>query len=85
MTFYDVLCRSTQDFYRVCFSMGVLDTNGRQGIPRGSIALIFQDITRNMQQKLSDREALKRPFRRKSPKKGSKERASFAPLGDASG
>lgn len=61
--------------------MGVLDTNGRKGIPRGSIALIFQDITRNMQQKLLDREALKRPFRRKSPKKGSKERLSFSCLG----
>ncbi|CAL1135679.1 unnamed protein product [Cladocopium goreaui] len=65
---------SENDFYRVCFSMDVLDTNGRHGIPRGQIALIFQDILRNMSQKLSDREALKKPFRRKdkSPKKGSK-------------
>ena len=33
----------SQDFYRVCFSMGVLDTNGFKGIPRGEIALIFQE------------------------------------------
>eukprot|EP00437_Effrenium_voratum_P020722 CAMPEP_0181445090 /NCGR_PEP_ID=MMETSP1110-20121109/25409_1 /TAXON_ID=174948 /ORGANISM="Symbiodinium sp., Strain CCMP421" /LENGTH=497 /DNA_ID=CAMNT_0023569125 /DNA_START=37 /DNA_END=1530 /DNA_ORIENTATION=- len=63
------------DFYRVCFSMGVLDTNGFKGIPRGEIALIFQDICRSLNQKLADRDALKRPFRvrkDRSPKKGSK-------------
>ena len=77
---------SENDFYRVCFSMDVLDTNGRNGIPRGQIALIFQDILRNMSQKLSDREALKRPFRRKdkSPKKGSKDKSGLTPLSPSS-
>ena len=33
-----------EDFYRVCYSMDVLDTNGRKGIPRGQIALLFQEL-----------------------------------------
>lgn len=73
---------SENDFYRVCFSMDVLDTNGRTGIPRGQIALLFQDILRNMQQKLADREALKKPYRSrkdKSPKKGSKGSSGATP------
>lgn len=38
----------SEDFYRVCFSMDVLDTNGRTGIPRGQIALLFQAVSRRV-------------------------------------
>ncbi|CAE7501876.1 unnamed protein product, partial [Symbiodinium pilosum] len=57
------------DFYRVCYSMGVLDTNGRKGIPRGQIALLFQELSRTLFQKLAERDNRKHPYRaRKDPR-----------------
>mmetsp|Transcript_36822 Transcript_36822/g.85078 ORF Transcript_36822/g.85078 Transcript_36822/m.85078 type:complete len:492 (-) Transcript_36822:42-1517(-) len=52
------------DFYRVCYSMDVLDTKeGKRGIPRGQIAILFQELSRGLPQKLLERELRKYPYR----------------------
>lgn len=69
------------DFYRVCYSMDVLDTNGRKGIPRGQIALLFQELSRTLQQKLAERDNRKHPYRARKDTRASpeKKRVDHAP------
>jgi len=45
---------SCNDFSRLIFSMGLLDATGKEGIPSGRIAIIFQDVLKHMKVVMKD-------------------------------